>query len=98
MLRARHWIASRLYVLRIVSAAALAKTAHGAGTQSGRGEVRCPYTAGATRSILPHPTSKLSKAPLFRERTCRPQRRGVPQAPHIPRISTGTLRIHNIQR
>ncbi|MDR0935542.1 MAG: hypothetical protein LBM98_02535 [Oscillospiraceae bacterium] len=27
----RHWIASRLYVVRIASAAALAKTAHGAG-------------------------------------------------------------------
>ncbi|MDR0935183.1 MAG: hypothetical protein LBM98_00705 [Oscillospiraceae bacterium] len=32
MLRSRHWIAARLNVLRIASAAALAKTAHGAGT------------------------------------------------------------------
>ncbi|MDR0937331.1 MAG: hypothetical protein LBM98_11685 [Oscillospiraceae bacterium] len=30
-------------VLRIADLPALAKTAHGAGTQSGRGEVRCPY-------------------------------------------------------
>ncbi|MDR0936919.1 MAG: hypothetical protein LBM98_09580 [Oscillospiraceae bacterium] len=30
----RHWIAARLYVLRIASAVALAKTAHGAGTEA----------------------------------------------------------------
>jgi hypothetical protein len=33
MFPSRHWIAARLYVLRIASAVALAKTAHGAGTQ-----------------------------------------------------------------
>ncbi|MDR0935209.1 MAG: hypothetical protein LBM98_00840 [Oscillospiraceae bacterium] len=32
MLRSRHWIAARLDALRIASAVALAKTAHGAGT------------------------------------------------------------------
>jgi hypothetical protein len=42
MLSPRHWIAARLNVLRIASAAVLAKTAHGAGTGKGGFETR-PY-------------------------------------------------------
>ncbi|MDR0937275.1 MAG: hypothetical protein LBM98_11405 [Oscillospiraceae bacterium] len=55
----RHWIASRLYVVRIASAAALAKTAHGAGTGDYAGTVS-PHRVRTQPSSKPRtrPSSK----------------------------------------
>ncbi|MDR0936832.1 MAG: hypothetical protein LBM98_09145 [Oscillospiraceae bacterium] len=56
MLRSRHWIAARLYVLRIASAAALAKTAHCAGTGAGASLIWSldeGYAIRARRGALP---------------------------------------------
>ncbi|MDR0935788.1 MAG: hypothetical protein LBM98_03800 [Oscillospiraceae bacterium] len=54
----RHWIASPLYVLRIVGLPRLAKTAHGAGTWKSASLIRGwdEVTSRAARETTPPPT------------------------------------------